>query len=444
MKKIKLRKLLAVTLTGIMLLSLAACGSKKTGGNSSNEENGKAIAEEVTGPITIEFWHTRGSGANGSHMEKVIERFNDENEYGITVVGTYMGDYGNTASKAYTALAAGNNPTMIITNADSITQLANSGVLADMAPYIERDGFDLDNIPESLRSYMDWDGKILSFPYTASTPVFYYNKALWTEEVPTSIEDLATKGAAIKAKNPDLKVFALGIDVTFNQRPILQSMGSNGLMNETGDGAGCLDDGNLETFLTDWSSWIDEGWCETPSVTSGGTKMMQNLLTGKLASMVYSTGSMGNILQTAEEYGLDIGVSSMVGYGGYAASVGGGHLLVLDKNHSGQEIAAAWEFIKFLLDDQQVAENAADTGYLPITKSSIETDIIKNLWATHPGYEVAYKQIEIASYNTRSEYSAEWTNQVHSAISYVIQDKSMKPKDAVDYLKTQEMIIFGN
>ncbi|MCD8045494.1 MAG: extracellular solute-binding protein [Clostridiales bacterium] len=51
----------------------------------------------------------------------------------------------------------------------------------------------------------------------------------------------------------------------------------------------------------------------------------------------------------------------------------------MEENHSQQEIAAAWEFIKFLLEDEQVAENAADTGYLPITYSSTETDTIQEL-----------------------------------------------------------------
>ena len=90
-----------------------------------------------------------------------------------------------------------------------------------------------------------------------------------------------------------------------------------------------------------------------------------------------------------------------------------------------------------------MAENAADTGYLPITYSSVETDVIKNLWAEHPGFKLAFEQVEYASYNTRSTYSSEWGTQMKTAVSYVIQDMSMTPKEAVEYLKTQEKIIFG-
>lgn len=440
MKKLKFKKILAVTMSIIMVLSLAACGgnTKETG----KSEGGKKSAEQVSGPITIEFWHVRGSGANGTHMSKMVKRFNETNEYGITVVETFMGDYAGCLSKSYAAIAAGNNPTVMIAGSGGIEMLAEEGVLADMTPYMERDKFNVDNIPETLQYFMRWDDEILSVPYTASTPMFFYNKSLWGEEGPASLEDMTVKAAQIAQNNQGVYGFGMGIDAPFVQRPILKSLGSEGLMNAKGNGAGCLDDGSLEKYLTDWRKWIEEGWCMAPDVTSQGTKMTEAFYQGKLASMIGSTGSLVNIMNYSKEAGIDLGVSRLIGYGGYTASVGGGHLVVLERNHSQQEIAAAWEFVKFLLEDQQVAENTIDTGYLPITYSSVETDLIKNLWAQSPAFELAFKQLEYATYNTRSTNSAEWNSQMATAISYVIQDKSMSPKEAVDYLKTQEKIIF--
>lgn len=439
----QLKRILAVLLAMVMLMSLVACNSK-TNGEDSGKDGKKKSAEQVSGPITIEFWHTRGSGANGTHMSKVVDRFNETNEYGITVIATFMGSYDDCLSKGYTSLAAGNNPTIMIAGSGGIEMLAAEGVLADMSPYMERDEFNVNNIPEQLQHFMFWDDEVLSVPYTVSTPMFFYNKALWGTEAPTSIEDMTVKAAEVSKNNPGVYAFGTGIDAPFIQRPILKSLGSDGLLNKDATGAGCLEDGSMEKLLTDWSNWIKEGWCMAPDVTSSGTKMTQDFFQGKLASMFGSTGSMVNIMNNCKSAGIDLGVSQMIGYGGYTASVGGGHLVVLEKNHSQQEIAAAWEFMKFLYEDQQVAENAADTGYLPITYSSTETDIVKNLWAEYPGFELAFKQIEYATYNTRSTDSAEWNTQIGTAISYVIQDKSMSPKEAVDYLKTQEKIIFGN
>ncbi|MCD8045493.1 MAG: hypothetical protein LUE90_02350 [Clostridiales bacterium] len=57
---------------------------------------------------------------------------------------------------------------------------------------------------------------------------------------------------------------------------------------------------------------------------------------------------------------------------------------------------------------------------------------------------MAFDQIEYGTFNTRSTNNSEWNSQVTTAISYVVQDGSMTPEEAVDYLKTQEMIIFGD
>lgn len=444
MKKISMKKVTAVVLSLVMVLGLAACGGKSSdsqkGGKDGKKE--KASAEYVSGPITIEFWHVRGSGANGTNMGEAIKRFNETNEYGIKVVGTYMGSYEDCLSKGFTAIAAGNNPTLMIGSAGGIEMLAGEGVLADLSPYIERDNFDTDNIVKSLQHYMYWDDEVLSMPYTISTPVFYYNKALWGDTAPNTLEEMAARAEAVTKANSSVKGFGMTLDPSFIQRPILMSLGSEGTLNAEATGAGCLEDGNLEKYLTDWSKWIQAGFCYSPEITSTGTKMTQDFYQGKLAGMIYSTGSMVNIINNCKTAGIDLGVSPMVGYGKKAASLGGGHLVVLESNHSQQEIAAAWEFVKFLLSDEQVAKNAADTGYLPTTYSSVETDTIKNLWAESPAFKAAYDQIEYATFNTRSTNTAEWNSQLTTAISYVIQDRSMSPKEAVDYLKTQERIIF--
>ncbi|MCD8046109.1 MAG: extracellular solute-binding protein [Clostridiales bacterium] len=330
------KKLLAAVLGAAMAITLiSGCGSSSSqsssGANadtagaeeSSEEESGESSAQTevpdyVDGEITIEIWHVRGSGANGENMAKVIERFNETNEYGITVVGTYMGSYDDNLAKTVSAIAAGNNPTLVILGSGGIEMLADQGVLADMAPYIERDSFDVDNIPEKLQHYMYWDDEVLTMPYIISTPVLYYNKAIWGEEVPSSMEELAEMAKAV-TEETGVTGFGMTIDVPFIQRPLLMSLGGEGLLNEDGTGAGCLDDGSLETFLTDWKSWIDEGWCLAPNVTNATTLMVQSFYQGEIACMLTSTGSMINIMENCETAGVDLGVAPMVGYGGYTA-----------------------------------------------------------------------------------------------------------------------------
>ena len=52
-----------------------------------------AKADETAEPITIQFWHTRGSGANYEVVQHEVEEFNNTigKEKGITVEETFIG-----------------------------------------------------------------------------------------------------------------------------------------------------------------------------------------------------------------------------------------------------------------------------------------------------------------------------------------------------------------
>jgi multiple sugar transport system substrate-binding protein len=45
------------------------------------------------------------------------------------------------------------------------------------------------------------------------------------------------------------------------------------------------------------------------------------------------------------------------------------------------------------MNTQSVATWAAGTGYIPVRKSSTQTATVQHLWATSPGYKVAYNEI---------------------------------------------------
>ena len=56
-----------------------------------------ADASEVD-KTTISFWHSMG-GVNGQAIDTLVQKFNDENEYGITVEAEYQGSYDDALNK---------------------------------------------------------------------------------------------------------------------------------------------------------------------------------------------------------------------------------------------------------------------------------------------------------------------------------------------------------
>ena len=62
----------------------------------------------------------------------------------------------------------------------------------------------------------------------------------------------------------------------------------------------------------------------------------------------------------------------------FRSPTGGGNIAIIGQGNDDQVIEAAWEFVKFLMTDDQVAENAANTGYLPTTYSASNYLSFKN------------------------------------------------------------------
>ena len=50
-------------------------------------------------------------------------------------------------------------------------------------------------------------------------------------------------------------------------------------------------------------------------------------------------------------------------------------------------------FLSYLCNPESQATWAAGTGYIPVRKSSAQTATVQHLWATNPGYKVAYNEI---------------------------------------------------
>ena len=448
-----MKKLLALGLSVGMVCSMAACGgetkeetSKETE-TTGKEEAGTEEAGAITEPMTIQIWHASGAGANETYMNEAIEEFNKTNEYGITVEGTFAGSYGDVMSKTSTAIAAGESPHVIVLGTSGIPILGEEGMLADMSAYAERDNVDPENFVDGTKDFMYYGDKLISFPFNRSTAVFAYNKTMWDElriEPPTSLEDLAEKAASITEQKPDVKGFEMIFDGFFYQEAIVRGLGSDGLIANDGQSAAALDDGNLAKLLNDWRSWIDAGWCGEVPVESADTTMKEDFSQQKLASCFVSCGSIESMRATSEEAGFELGISYMPVYGGYGSNGGGGNLCVVGAEHSEEEIAASWEFIKFLESDEWAAKRAADTGYLPATKTSTETDTIKTLWEENPLAKIAFEQLQYSRDCNWSTHQSEYSTYIKQAMSYVIQDKSMTAEEAVDYLKEQEKIVFSN
>lgn len=411
-------------------------------------------AAESADVITVNFWHTRGSGANLECTEYAVNLFNETigKEKGIEVVQTYIGNYDEILTKTQLSANLEEGPQVVMSERAYVPVLVDDGLVVDMLPFAERDGMDMDNFYDVfLKTYGMVDGQLMSLPYVRSTPCFFYNKGMADAKgltAPTTIEEMVDFCKALTVVNEttgetEVYGFELINDFGWFNQNMLYQMGSN-MLSEDGMSCPALEDGTMLTMLAAWRQWVDDGWCRSFASTSAESEMKEMFYQGKLASFFASCGGMKNIVKYSAENNIELGVAPLPTWNAErpASPVGGGNICIVKGINTDAQIEASWEFLKFLMSDEMVAYNAMNSGYLPCTKSAGESEAMQAFWAENPLWKIAYDQLPTAQDLPYSIYRADITNACKSAASMLIQERSITAEEAVQQIADEASVIF--
>ena len=431
-----MKKLVSLALALIMALSLCSFAS----------------AEE---PTLVRFWHNRSSGANLEACEKAVDEFNNTigKEKNIHVEATYIGGYPELYSKCQLASQTDEVPTVAVFGNTYIVSLLEDELLADMAPYAEKTGFDINNLLDCFQQIEgNTDGHLFSLPYVRSTPVLYYNKTMADAKgltAPDTLADLENFARALTEKNENGETTVYGFellkDFGYINAAWLWEMGEPMLSTEGTSPA--LEGTSMLNHLTWWRNLVDEGICRPYDSTQAGTVAAEMLVQGKLGCYIASSGSMKNLLRTMAEAGYELGVVYQPSFdpSKRTCEVGGGQLTLMAPGNDEKTLAAGWEFLQFLMSDEQVYNNSMATGYLPVTKSVANYDKMQAFWAENPTYKVPFEQM--MNYSVCQEYPTfvnlqEFIVNIQEQGDYLIQEKSITPEQAVEQIKTNTSHLF--
>ena len=411
----KKRVITAVLAATMALSSLAGCGNGKTleeqtastgetGTQESAEEEGFSMADakEVEG-TEISFWHSMG-GVNGQAIDALVEKFNTENELGITVNAQYQGEYDDSLNKLKSAQIGNMGADLVQVYEIGSRFIIESGWIIPMQEMIDADGYDMSSIEPNLAAYYTIDDKLYSMPFNSSTPIMYYNKDMFEKagitEVPDSLEAIEEVGEQLLNKGGAGEVISLGIYGWFFE----QFMGKQGLdyaNNENGrkEAATAVafdENGGAANILTAWKSLYDKGYA--PNVGKGGDAGLADFSAGKSAITLGSTASLKQILQDVNGK-FEVGTAyfpkvKSSDEGG--VSIGGASLWALNNNDP-KKARATWEFIKFLVSSESQAYWNAQTGYFPVTTDAHEEQVFKDNIAKYPQFQTAIDQLHDSS-----------------------------------------------
>jgi multiple sugar transport system substrate-binding protein len=184
-----------ILLAAAALLLAAACTP------GTNADQGVAPAgQEAKG--TVEFWHFF-TDREAKAIDAAIAKFEDAHpDIDVKVTA------GQDDAKMLQAISSGKGPDVGLSySTDIVGKFCSSSAWRDLTPFIERDKVDLEQFPETVRSYTSYQNRRCAMPFLADVYGLYYNKGLLAQAgytaPPKTMTELADMAKKLTKRAPD-------------------------------------------------------------------------------------------------------------------------------------------------------------------------------------------------------------------------------------------------
>lgn len=272
-------------------------GETKDKGTDNNEQ------EESYEPITISFWNG-WTGNDGDVLLDLVEEFNKENPYNITVEMDINSEF---QEKFAAACAANKGPDMIL-GANNYKFLFQD-YLIDMNEVFNSTSLKNEDFVTSFMEACSLDGSLYVLPFQITGRYMYWNKDLFAaagldpEAPPTTYEEWAEYASLITDESKNIYGSGLQYNNVFNNLQIVQRFGGI-FVSEDGNGSFKANfDGNAgyEKFLNWFKGMVDNG---SNPIESDTESMMK-------AGQIGITNSGGYLNAGLIETGINYGVTQL-------------------------------------------------------------------------------------------------------------------------------------
>ena len=363
------------------------------------------MVTELTEPITIEMWHYM-NGGQADALNSIIEDFNATNDKGITVNAISQGSIVDLNKKVISAAQSNSLPAIINVYPDIATGLIEDKKLVNLSSFINDKNVgmadEMDDFVDSfIQETSQWNnGEVYGLPMTKSTEVLYVNKNM-LESLGYTLEDLEgltfEKLAEISNKAvTELGVAGFGFDSSSNA--FISSLKMDGLDFVDSKGTINVDNEWVREYMTFFQKQAESGAFRI----AGEDKFLSNPFVNQ--KMLCYQGSSAGYAYLNNGGAFEIAVVEVPVFEGKDKAVmQQGASLFVTNNVSAEAQYAAYEFVKFATNAENTAKFATATGYLPVRKSAVETEIVKNILNDETSlysqvYNVAQKSLPYSYY----------------------------------------------
>ncbi|TXK85122.1 ABC transporter substrate-binding protein [Paenibacillus sp. N3.4] len=385
-----MKKLFVLTVV-IILLCLSAC-SKDSISNTSKQ------------PVEITFWHAM-SGDLEKSLQKMTTDFNTQKS-NVHVTLVNQGNYSDLHQKLMAAGKSNQSPILSQTYADWNDEWIKAGIVENLNPYItdSKIGWtkqELEDIYPVFREENQWGGNYYSLPFNKSIPVLFYNKTMLDEShvnIPTTWDEWREASRTLTKVKADGKGKIVGTG--FENSVFLELY--NYVLQAGGEFY------NVKTQQPAFNSPEGrEGVAFVSDMMHDGTARLagedQFMSTpfgrGDVAMYV---GSSAGIPFVGKAVGNQFSWSTAVLPKGKksVAYVQGTNITMFHGGTDAQKLGA-WMYMKYLLNKENSAYWAEQTGYLPVRTSVSTLDSYAQFLKVNPAQAAAPKQLLADRYLSR-------------------------------------------
>ena len=178
-----MKKLLAILLVFVMLLTMGACGADKQSANVSNNETADTPTNAPADPetkdnevVNLRWLNKCESDAEAAIWQQLAD--NITAEHPNIVVNIENTDWTSYWTKLPIELASGNAPDLMYMHFSRASDYKDS--MLPLSSYIEADeDLNVDDFYKGILDCFTFDGEIYAFPYDFGPYIMYYNQDLF-------------------------------------------------------------------------------------------------------------------------------------------------------------------------------------------------------------------------------------------------------------------------
>ena len=354
--------------------------------------------------VDIRLWHGM-SGAPGAELDRLIARYNaSQKEY--RVVSYFQGPYDDVMADDIGLRKGTRRAPHIVQVQDAATaEVLRGGLARPFWQLAQESRLKMDGkyLPAIAASFSDAEGRLLALPFTATTPVLYYNRDAFRQAEldpaappQTWYEMAKTLGMLVESGQScglttawQSWVLVENMSAWHNQRFATQS---NGMSSAAASDARLAFNTRLMVrWISMLSSWHKAGYF---SYSGRRDEAEARFASGECALLTSTSAAYARLRRRA---GFEMAVAQLPYYDDFDHApqntlVGGSALWVL-AGASAAHYRGVASFFAYLSRPQVQAEWHQRTGYLPLTTAAHELTRKQGYYATHPGQEIAVRQL---------------------------------------------------